>query len=568
MTKIIKKAQIWCRYPFDDETQKKVKELYNFPDLLEDAFYKDIEFGTGGMRGVMGVGTNRINKYTLGKVTQGLALYLKSEYKKDKIKVVIAYDCRNNNISFSDIVSNILLANNIEVFLFSSLRTTPQLSFTVRYLEANCGIVLTASHNPPEYNGFKVYWKDGGQLTYPHDKNLMTRINSVKFEQIIFKTKNRYANYLDKEIDDAFINTCIKIGKQDECVKRDIKIVYTPLHGTSIKSIPQVLNKAGYNFLTTITQQSEPNGNFPTVKSPNPEEPEALEMAIKKATKINADIVLGTDPDSDRLGVSVKNKKGKYIILNGNQTMLIIANFLLNSRKKRGILNKNDYIASTIVSSPIMEKVARNFGIECVWTLTGFKWISKEIEIRKNQNFIFGGEESFGYLVGSKIRDKDAVTPALVICEIASILKNKEKTLYDYMIECYKLFNPHKERLLSYKIEGVNGEKEIKNMMFNFRNDPPKKINGQKVITIDDYLNSTSKSLINSQINKLNLPKSDVISYRLIDNTKISIRPSGTEPKIKFYISVSLDKLINNDWELTENQLDNRINSIIKDLDL
>ncbi len=568
MTEIIKKAQIWCESPFDDETQKKVKELYNFPDLLEDAFYKDIEFGTGGMRGIMGVGTNRINKYTLGKVTQGLALFLKSEYQEDKIKVVIAYDCRNNNRLFSEIVSNILLANNIEVFLFSSLRTTPQLSFSIRYLEANCGIVLTASHNPPDYNGFKVYWKDGGQLTYPHDKNLMIKINSIKFEQIIFKTENRNPKYLDKKIDDAFINTCIRIGKQDELVTRDIKIVYTPLHGTSIKSIPKVLYKAGYNFLTIITQQSEPNGDFPTVKSPNPEEPEALEMAIKEATKINADVVLGTDPDSDRLGVSVKNKKGKYIILNGNQTMLIISNFLLSSRKKRGILNKNDYIASTIVSSPIMEKVARNFGIECVWTLTGFKWISKEIEIRKNQNFIFGGEESFGYLIGNKIRDKDAVTSALVICEIASILKNKEKTLYDYMVECYKLLNPYKEKLLSYKIEGINGEKEIKNMMFNFRNNPPKKINGQKIITIDDYLNSTSKSMLNNEINKLNLPKSDVISYRLIDNTKISIRPSGTEPKIKFYFSVSLDKLINNDWELTENQLDNRINSIIKDLDL
>ena len=285
----------------------------------------------------------------------------------------------------------------------------------------------------------------------------------------------------------------------------------------------------------------------------------------------------GQHPPSEIFKLLKKCAKGNFDFVSGywknDETRIrnissIIANFLLNSRKKRGILNKNDYIASTIVSSPIMEKVARNFGIECVWTLTGFKWISKEIEIRKNQNFIFGGEESFGYLVGSKIRDKDAVTPALVICEIASILKNKEKTLYDYMIECYKLFNPHKERLLSYKIEGVNGEKEIKNMMFNFRNDPPKKINGQKVITIDDYLNSTSKSLINSQINKLNLPKSDVISYRLIDNTKISIRPSGTEPKIKFYFSVSLDKLINNDWELTENQLDNRINSIIKDLDL
>ena len=332
---INKKAQIWCKSPFDAETQKNVKELFDFPDLLEDAFYKDIEFGTGGMRGIMGVGTNRINKYTLGKVSQGLALYLKNIYKKNKIKVVIAYDCRNNNKLFSEIVSNILSANNIEVLLFSSLRTTPQLSFSVRYLKASCGIVLTASHNPPEYNGFKVYWKDGGQITPPHDRELMMIINSIKFDQILFKGNNNYVKYIDKKVDDAFISTCIKLAKQDDCKSRDIRIVYTPLHGTSIKSIPQVLNKAGYSFLTIIKSQSEPNGNFPTVKSPNPEEPEALEMAVEEAYKIDADIVIGTDPDSDRLGVCVKNKKGRYVILNGNQIMLIFSYFLLSKKKKK-----------------------------------------------------------------------------------------------------------------------------------------------------------------------------------------------------------------------------------------
>ena len=565
---INKKAQIWCKPPFDAETQKNVKELFDFPDLLEDAFYKDIEFGTGGMRGIMGVGTNRINKYTLGKVSQGLALYLKNIYKKNKIKVVIAYDCRNNNKLFSEIVSNVLSANNIEVLLFSSLRTTPQLSFSVRYLKASCGIVLTASHNPPEYNGFKVYWKDGGQIIPPQDRELMMIINSIKFDQILFKGNTNYVKYIDKKVDDAFISTCIKLAKQDDCKSRDIRIVYTPLHGTSIKSIPQVLKKAGYSFLTIIKSQSEPNGNFPTVKSPNPEEPEALEMAVEEAYKIDADIVIGTDPDSDRLGVCVKNKKGRYVILNGNQIMLIFSYFLLSKKKEKGILKSNDYIASTIVSSPVMEKVAQNFAIECVLTLTGFKWIGKEIENRKKQNFIFGGEESLGYLIGSDIRDKDAVSSALAICEIASILKDKEQSLYDYMIDCYKIFNPHKERLLSYKVEGMNGEKHIKKLMSGFRDNPPKEINNQKVVMINDYLNSTSKSILNNEIKKIKLPKSDVIIFQLIDNSKISIRPSGTEPKIKFYFSVTVDKLKNNDWEFTENELDNKINSIISDLNL
>mgnify|MGYP001180251924 FL=1 len=568
MISIKKKAQIWCKSPFDIETQKRVKDLFNYPDLLEDAFYKEIEFGTGGMRGIMGVGTNRINKYTLGKVTQGLALYLKSKLQKDKIKVVIAYDSRKNNKFFSEIVSNVLIANNIEVYLYTSLRSTPQLSFSVRYLKADCGIVLTASHNPPKYNGFKVYWKDGAQLTPPHDIELMKKIYSIEFHQILFTKKNKLIKYIDKEIDDAFIDTCIKLSKQDDCKVRDIKIVYTPLHGTSIKSIPKVLNKVGYNFLTIIDEQSEPNGNFPTVKSPNPEEPEALAMAIKKAIEIKADIVIGTDPDSDRLGIAVRNRKGKYIILNGNQVMLIISYFLLNKRKENGSLKRNDFVASTIVSSPVIEKVAKNFGIECVLTLTGFKWIGKEIENRKNQNFIFGGEESLGYLIGSQIRDKDAISTALAICEITSILRGKQKTLYDYMIECYKKFKPHKEKLLSYTIEGKNGEKKINKMMFKFRHKPPKKINAQKIITVNDYLISESKSMSSGKIKKINLPKSDVIIYMLEDNTKISIRPSGTEPKIKFYISVNLDKLTNDNWELTENQLDNMIDSVISDLNL
>ena len=562
------KALKWSKYPFDSQTQKEVKDLFKYPKLLEDAFYKDLEFGTGGIRGIMGVGTNRINKYTLGKATQGLSLFLKKKFPKTKIKAVIAYDCRHNSKLFSKIVSNVLLANGIEVYLFSSLRTTPELSYSVRYLKANCGIVLTASHNPPEYNGFKVYWKDGGQIVSPHDEELISEINSISFDEIIFEGTGYKLNLVDKEIDDSFINTSIFLAKQEDFKLRNIKIVYTPLHGSSIVTIPQVLKKAGHEAVIIVDKQAKPDGDFPTVKSPNPEEPEALKMAIDIAKVEDADIVIGTDPDSDRLGVAVKNKKEKYIILNGNQTMLIMAHFLLNKRKEKGILSSKDYIASTIVSSPVMKKVANNFGVKCLTTLTGFKWIGKEIEERKDQNFVFGGEESFGYLIGDKVRDKDAVTSALLICEISAILKDKGRTLYDYMIECYNLYCPYKERLISYKLEGLDGEKQIKKMMKNYRENPPKKINNQSIRFIKDYLYSTKTDVKSKKLYPINLPKSDVIIFILKDNSNIAIRPSGTEPKIKFYFSVNNKSFKNKDWESTEKELDERIDSIILDLNL
>jgi len=568
MIEIKKKALKWCKLPFDSQTQKDVKALFDYPDQLEDAFYKDLEFGTGGMRGIMGVGTNRINKYTLGKAAHGLSLYLKSKFPESIIKVVIAYDCRHNNKLFSKIISNVLLANDIEVYLFSSLRTTPELSYSVRHLKANCGIVLTASHNPPEYNGFKVYWKDGGQIAPPYEEELMEKINSISFNEILFNGTNDKLNLIDKEIDDAFIETSTQLAIQDNVKSKNIKIVYTPLHGTSIMSIPQVLKKAGYKSVIIVDEQSKPDGSFPTVKSPNPEEPDALKMSINRAKKENADIVIGTDPDSDRLGISVKNKKEEFIILNGNQTMLLMAHFLLKKREEKGLLSSKDFIASTIVSSPVIKKVANKFGVECLITLTGFKWIGKEIEERKDQNFIFGGEESFGYLIGDKIRDKDAVTSALLICEIVSILKTKDKTLYDFMIECYKLYGPYKERLISYKLEGLSGEIKINNMMKNYRNNPPNKINNQFVISIQDYLNSTKTNVKSKTVNDINLPKSDVIIYTLNDNSKIAIRPSGTEPKIKFYFSVNNKDFKNNCWESTEEELDKRIDSIISDLNL
>ena len=568
MKEIKERALKWCKSPFDNETQNHVKTLFNFPDQLEDSFYKDLKFGTGGMRGVMGVGTNRINKYTLGKATQGLSDFLKNKFPKGNIRVVIAFDCRNNNDIYSKIVSNVFLGNGIEVYQFSSLRTTPQLSYSVRYLKANCGIVLTASHNPSEYNGYKVYWKDGGQLVPPYDQELMDQINSINYSDIIFKGSTDKFHLIDKELDDAFINTCLELGKQDQVKSDNLKIVFTPLHGTAIISIPEVLKKAGHKSLIVVNEQSKPDGNFPTVESPNPEEPEALKIAIKLAEKEDAEIVIGTDPDSDRLGIAIKNEKGKFYILNGNQTMLIMANFLLDRRKEMGLLKSEDYIASTIVSSPVMNKLGLHYGIQCLSTLTGFKWIGKEIEERKTQNFIFGGEESFGYLIGDKIRDKDAVTSALLICEIAAILKFKNKNIFDYMIECYKLYGPHKERLISYKLDGISGEKKIKKMMKNFRDNSPKSINNQSVNSIKDYLASVEIDLKNKMRYKIDLPTSNVIVFILEDGSEIAIRPSGTEPKIKFYFSVNSKTFKNDNWELTEKELDKKIDSIIFDLNL
>jgi phosphoglucomutase len=568
MNNFKEKALLWCNSPFDTQTQKDVKILFNDPSKLEDAFYKELEFGTGGMRGIMGVGTNRINKYTLAKAAQGLSSFLKSKFKKDKIKVVIAYDCRHNNELFSKIVSDVLLANNIDVYLYSSLRTTPQLSFSVRHLNANCGIVLTASHNPSDYNGFKVYWDDGGQLTHPLDKELMDKINGTIFDEILYDKKGRSSNIIDKDVDNAFYDTSINLGIQDNIKSRDIKIVYTPLHGSSIVSIPEVLRKVGYKSLIIVKEQAKPDGDFPTVKSPNPEDPKALKMAIDLAEIENAELVIGTDPDSDRLGVAVKNMQGKFTILNGNQTMLIMAHFLLSNREEKKLMKPEDYIASTIVSSSVIEKVANRFGVKFISTLTGFKWIGKEIEERKTQNFIFGGEESFGYLIGDEIRDKDAVTSSLLICEMASMLKTKNKNLYDYMIDCYKLYGPHKERLLSYKLEGITGELKIKEMMRKLRDNPPKKLNNQPVEIIEDYLNSTKSKVGIKHKYKINLPESDVLIFTLKDKSTIAVRPSGTEPKIKFYFSVNSKKFLNNDWELTEKELDNKIDSIIFDLNL
>ena len=437
MEAILKNAKNWLTDFFDDKTKNEIQKLIDSnTEELKDRFYKNLEFGTGGMRGIMGAGTNRINKYTLGKSTQGLSNYLKQVFNKEQVKVVIAYDCRHNSDTLARTVAEVFAANGIKVFLFSELRTTPELSFAVKYLNCHAGIVLTASHNPPEYNGYKVYWTDGGQIVPPQDGAIVSEINSLSFEDIKFNADESLIELIDKKVDEAFIEASVKNGNFNAKGKDDFKIVFTSLHGTSITAIPEVLKRAGYKNVTIIEEQAKPDGNFPTVVSPNPEEPEALSMAIKKAEEIGADMVIGTDPDSDRLGVAVRNLEGEMEILNGNQTMIMMTKFLLDQRKKKGITGK-EFIASTIVSTPMMDSLAKGYGVECKTALTGFKWIAKMIKDFPDQPFIGGGEESFGFMVGDFVRDKDAVTSTLLACEIGANAKANGSSFYKDLIDCY-----------------------------------------------------------------------------------------------------------------------------------
>ncbi len=568
MDSILNTAKSWLTDFFDADTKKEIENLIQTnTEELKDRFYKDLEFGTGGMRGVMGVGTNRINKYTLGKNTQGLSNYLKKAYPNEGLKVVIAYDCRHNSDTLAKTVADVFAANGIKVFLFSELRTTPALSFAVKYLNCHAGIVLTASHNPPEYNGYKVYWTDGGQIVPPQDGEIISEINKLSFEDIKFKADESLIQLIDKEVDEAFISASVKNGNFNAKGKDDFKIVFTSLHGTSITAIPEVLKRAGYNNVTIIEEQAVPDGNFPTVKSPNPEEPEALNMAIEKAEEIGADMVVGTDPDSDRLGIAVRNLEGKMELLNGNQTMVLMTKFLLDQRKAQG-MEGNEFIASTIVSTPMMPALADAYGVECKTALTGFKWIAKMIKDFPNQHFVGGGEESFGFMVGDFVRDKDAVTSTLLACEIAANAKANGSSFYEDLIDCYVDFGFYKEKLVSLTKKGITGAQEIKQMMIDYKNNPVQSIDGSKVIFVDDYNTSTKKNMVTGETTTIDIPKSNVLIYTTEDGTIMAARPSGTEPKIKFYFSINapLDKA--SDFKKVDAQLEQKINRILKELKL
>lgn len=568
---ILDKANVWLNEPFDNDTQEGIRTMMtSSPKELEDSFYKNLEFGTGGMRGIMGPGTNRINKYTLGKATQGLSDYMKTAFPDEQLKVAIAYDCRNNSDTLAKVVADVFSANGIRVYLFSELRPTPELSFAVKYLNCHAGIVLTASHNPPEYNGYKVYWQDGGQLVPPQDGEIIQVIEALEYGQINFSADESLIEYIDNEIDEAFLKSSLVNASFNTApeAKSELRIVYTPLHGTSVKLIPDLLENAGYTNMHIVAEQAVPNGNFPTVKSPNPEEPEALAMAIELADQVDADIVIGTDPDSDRLGVAVRNGNGIMTLLNGNQTMVLMTHFLLEQWKKEGRIDGRQFIGSTIVSTPMMLELAEAYGVECKVGLTGFKWIAKFIKDFPEQEFIGGGEESFGFMVGDAVRDKDAVTSTLLLCEIAAQAKAKASSLYQELLKLYVEFGFYKEYLISITKKGMDGAAEIKQMMTDLRENPLKEINGQRVLMVEDYQASNAKNLLTGEEEALTIPKSNVLIYYLEDGTKICARPSGTEPKIKFYFSVNDTLEHVHDAKHVEAALDEKIKNIIQEMNL
>lgn len=568
---ILDKANEWLTPTFDSKTKEEIEKMMtSSPKELEDSFYKNLEFGTGGMRGIMGVGTNRINKYTLGKNTQGLSNYLKKVFAGEALKVAIAYDCRHNSNTLAKVVADVFSANGIQVYLFSDLRPTPELSFAVRYLKCHAGIVLTASHNPPEYNGYKVYWQDGGQLVPPQDGEIIEIIENLQYSDILFEANDSLIEYIDEEIDKAFWQSTIENASFNtpQSAKDDLKIVYTSLHGTSIKSIPSVLDLAGYKNVNIVPEQAVPDGNFPTVKSPNPEEPEALTMALALADKIDADIVVGTDPDSDRLGVAVRDLEGNLKLLNGNQTMVIMTAFLLEQWKRADKITGNEFIGSTIVSTPMMLDLASAYGVECKVGLTGFKWIAKFIKDFPKQQFIGGGEESFGYMVGDAVRDKDAVAAILLVCEIAAQAKAAGSSLFKELINLSLDYGFYKEYLISITKKGIEGANEIKKMMVDLREHPLKEINGQRVVCIEDYQSSKALDVMSNETYEITIPKSNVLIYYLEDGTKICARPSGTEPKIKFYFSVHTELPSVDDYNATELILDQKITNIIAEMQL
>ena len=563
---LLERVNVWLTPTFDTHTQEKIKQLIaNDPQGLDDAFYKNLAFGTGGMRGIMGIGDNRINKYTLGKNTQGISNYLKKCFPSEVLKVAIAFDCRHNSKELAKVVADVFSANGIEVFLFSDLRPTPELSFAVKHLDCHCGIVLTASHNPPEYNGYKVYWQDGGQLVPPQDAAIIKEINALAYSDILFNAKEDLITEIDQEVDDAFAQAAVKNGSYNtaDTAKKDLKIVFTALHGTSITMIPRVLEAAGYTNVHVVAQQAAPDGDFPTVISPNPEEPEALKMAIEIAEQTNADIVIGTDPDCDRLGIAVRNSQGIMEIINGNQAMAIKTNFLLENWKNAGKLTGNQFIASTIVSTPMIAKIADAYGVIYKESLTGFKWIAKMVVDFPELEFIGGGEESFGFMVGDFVRDKDAVTASLLACEVAAQQKAKSRTLFEYLDTIYKEVGYYREHLVSLVKKGKEGAQEIEQIMKDLSTNPLKEIAGSPVVSIEDYNTSTRLDVLNNTSVTLDIPKSNVLIYYTQDGSKIAARPSGTEPKIKFYISVQ-DKQQANISEL----LKDKINAICTDLNI
>jgi len=574
MEAVIKeKVNSWLTGNFDTDTKEQLRKLETAnPSEVADAFYRNLEFGTGGLRGVMGVGTNRMNKYTVGMATQGFANYLKKNFTNQEISVAIAHDSRNNSRQFAEIVANVFGANGIKVFLFDSLRPTPELSFTIRQRKCKGGVVITASHNPKEYNGYKAYWDDGGQLVPPHDKNVIKEVEKIaSVDEVKWNGGEKNITIIGKEDDEAYINMVKSLSVYPEVIQRqhDLKIVYTNIHGTGIKLTPEVLKRFGFTNVNLVDEQVEPNGNFPTVVYPNPEEAEAMSLGLKKARSIDADILAGTDPDSDRVGIGVKDRKGEWVLMNGNQTAVLAFNYMIEARKAKGISKPNDMVVKTIVTTDMIDKFAQGNGVKCYNVLTGFKWIAELIKEKEGkESFIIGGEESYGMLIGDKVRDKDAISAVALLCEMAAYEKDKGRTLYEKLIDLYVKWGFYKEHLISITKKGMDGQKQIADMMERFRSNPPKNLNGSPVVQLLDYEKREGKNLQTGETWEIKLPKSNVLQFILADETKISARPSGTEPKIKFYFSVNtkLDKA--EDFDKKNAELDAKIKKVIEDLKL
>jgi phosphoglucomutase len=570
---ILEKVKTWLDVGYDNETKDELSRMQKEnPDELADSFYRNLEFGTGGLRGVMGIGTNRMNKYTVGMATQGYANYLKQSFPNQEVRVAIAHDSRNKSRFFAETTANVFAANGIKVFLFDDLRPTPELSFAIRHLKCQGGVVCTASHNPKEYNGYKAYWDDGAQLVPPHDKNVITEVEKIaSVNDVQWTGGEKNITIIGKEIDEAYMEMVKSLSVFPEVIakQKDLKIVYTPIHGTGIKLVPEVLKRFGFTNVHIVDEQSKPDGNFPTVTYPNPEERETMSIGLEMARKLDADILLGTDPDADRVGIGVKDNHGEWVLMNGNQTAVLAFNYLIEARKTKGIAQPNDMVISTIVTTGMINRIAEKNGVACYNVLTGFKWIAEMIRKKEGvENYIVGGEESFGLMIGDKIRDKDAVSAVALLCEMAAYEKDKGRSLFEKLLDLYVEYGFYKEDLISITKKGMDGQQQIAALMDEYRSNPPKNINGTPVVKLLDYQLQKGKNLATGEEWSIKLPKSNVLQFELEDESIISARPSGTEPKIKFYFSVNKKLASSADFDKVNMELDEKIKAIIKDMKL
>ena len=570
---ILEKVNVWVNGNYDQATKEEIQRLQtSSPDELAESFYRNLEFGTGGLRGIMGTGTNRMNKYTVGMATQGFSNYLKKVYGNAEIKMAIAHDCRNNSRFFAETAANVFAANGIKVYLFEDLRPTPELSFTIRHLSCQGGLVVTASHNPKEYNGYKAYWNDGGQLVPPHDKNVIEEVDAItSVDEVQWSGGEANISMLGKGMDEAFIDMVKGLSIYPEVIEKqkDLKIVYTPIHGTGITLVPQVLERFGFTNVTIVEEQATPDGNFPTVVYPNPEESEAMSIGLKKAKELDADILLGTDPDADRVGIAIKNPKGEWVLMNGNQTAVLAFNYMIEARRAKGIAKPTDMVVKTIVTTNLIDDIAATNGVTCYNVLTGFKWIAELItEKFGKEDYIIGGEESYGLSIGDKLRDKDAVSAVALLSEMAAYEKNQGRSLFQKLLDLYVQYGYYKESLISITKKGMRGAEEIAEMMQGYRENPPATIAGTPVVQLLDYQTQVGKNLQSGNVWDIDLPKSNVLQFLLEDGSKISARPSGTEPKIKFYFSVKTGLESVDKFEETEKQMDDKIQAIISDMKL